>query len=252
MSKQSSETVATEAAVAVSQTEAGGTQATDTALVEEMSKAVAASAGDDAYNVDPEVLAEDTLSEVETGWATAMFKAETGDEDEKAIDDERLADWYGKTMLDLEADIDRLKLQLEANIRRVEGRIRGLEFRFGARVNEFVRTRIKGAKTKSVNLDRCTLGFRAIPEKAEFNDPARVQEFAETYEHAGDCATLVTPPPPPPELKIDKAKLLNAIKTFREETGQLPAGIGIVGGNDKFYVKAPPASKKKKGDVFAG
>lgn len=191
----------------------------------------------------------DPLLEVEIADARAAFKARHGIDapepgafgptDAITPEDEAMLDRFVDSVLSLKDDITRLELQHERRILGLEGRLRGLNYIFGARAEAVAKALIDRApdKRKSIDLPNGRVGFRAQPLKVDFGDNKDiVREFAETYEPAAEVYAEVTRK----IATVDARKLTETVKQYiAEHGGEAPKGMVLAGGTDKFYIEPP-------------
>lgn len=170
-------------------------------------------------------------------WVKSIFEAEQID----ATDRERYADWYGNHLLALDAEEHRVKLQHEVRVRQIDARRKALVAHHLPKVQEAVATLLatqsgKGKPKKSISLTSATLGFRTSAVTAEFESTEAVKRLAEEFPPAAAVYAEETKIVP----KVDKRALVAAVQEYaKEHQGELPNGIILAGGGDKFYVKAP-------------
>lgn len=186
-------------------------------------------------NTDPCESANAMLSQVEAQEAQEALDRDGID----IANDEAFADWYANKVLALEEEENRVSLQTEIRLRAIKARAQSLQSFFGPRVEEAVRRLLGDGKKKSVALSSGTLGFRASTESATYDSIDRVKAFAEKYEPAANAYAEETKVVP----KVAAAELKRAITRYASEhNGEIPEGLGLIGGGDRFYVKAPKAS----------
>lgn len=215
----------------------------NTALAEQLEEGMSAQpAGEDTGDaaIESELESTDTQQWESDQWAEAQFKSVFGDTtptEDNREHQERYADWYANTLLSLDAEEDRVKLQLEVRLRQIDARRKSLELRHAQKVERIARLLLANStKKKSIDLESGRLGFRAQPEKVEFADEDVVQRFAEAYVPAAEVYSEETVI----KRKVDRKALLAAVKQYASEhTGDLPAGMLLAGGDERFYVKKP-------------
>lgn len=193
----------------------------------------------------------DPLAQVDLDWMNATMEIDgvTVDCDvaPDAIPDElrrRFCDWYGHTMLMLDAETERARLQFEAIQKRADNRRKSLEAFWAPRVQEMLGATLNALpgkkKPRSLDLDRCKIGLRVSPTVVSFQELDAVRNFAETFEYAGTAYKAETTKTVAVPAAADKAALKDAVmKHAQESGGAFPPGIELVGGEDVMYVKAP-------------
>lgn len=141
-------------------------------------------------------------------------------EEEEHAEDEDLSwlgDWYTRQLVDIEAERTALKVQYEANKKRLEARERYLEWAWGEKLQTYVEASLSGSRKKSMEFAFGTSGRRRVTETV-ITDEAKVITWA--YENCKDA------------IKIAKPSILKS---------KLPKGEEIPGvarhTKDKFFVK---------------
>lgn len=148
---------------------------------------------------------------------------------------EELADRYANVMLRLDEEEARIKEQHKIRTAQIESRRAAFQNRHESRVRVAVASLLekKGGKKKSLDLASGRLGFRVTPTTAEFTDESVVKRLAENFPPAAD----VYAEEQVVKVKIDKRGLVGAVNAYaKAHDGQLPEGIILAGGEDKFYV----------------
>lgn len=200
-------------------------------------------------NKTPNTFAEEReCGHAPTESAEAMLAQVDAQEAEEALardgidvaNDEAFADWYANRILALEEEENRVSLQTELRLRQIRSRATALQTHFGPKVEEAVRRLLGEGKKKSVTLTSGTLGFRASTESATYDSIDRVKAFAEKYPPAANAYTEETRIVP----KVAATELKRAISQYASEhEGEIPEGLGLIGGGDRFYVKPPKAKE---------
>jgi len=174
------------------------------------------------------------MAEQDSSWVDQISAAEGME----TADLEALADRYANVMLRMDNEEDRVKEQYKIRLDQINARRKAFSQRHESRVRVAVASLIekKGGKKKSIDLASGRLGFKVTQVTAEFADVAVVRKFAEDF---GPAATVYSEETKIVE-KVDKKALVQAVNAFaKANEGELPNGIILSGGDDKFYVQAP-------------
>jgi Bacteriophage Mu Gam like protein len=183
---------------------------------------------------DGDAVAVSDINEQESSWVDQISAAEGMD----TADLEALADRYANVVLRMENEQERIKEQYRIRLNQIDARRKAFSERHESRVRVAVASLMekKGGKKKSIDLASGRLGFRATQVTAEFADTSVVKTFAEEFGPASEVYTEETKIVP----KVDKKALVAAVNAFaKENQGNLPNGIILAGGDDKFYISAP-------------
>lgn len=134
-------------------------------------------------------------------------------------DEETVAD-YLRLVTRYEAELERLAAGYAAMRRRIEGKLRGLEFLRGAEVRAATARLIAGKKQKSFATVYGSAGFRTLPQRLVVTDESAVLEpFVRTVTKTVQ--------------EIDRAKLTEHYRV----TGEVPAGCDVKPAQESFYTK---------------
>lgn len=145
--------------------------------------------------------------------------------DEQAVTD------YLRLVARYEAERERIQAGAAALLRRVESKLRSLEFLRGSEVRAATARLIAGKKTKSFATVYGTAGFRRLPERlAVVDEDAILAPFIRT-----ETKTVQS---------IDRAALTEHYKA----TGEIPAGCDVKPAEEVFYAKPTPPAGSQRGE----
>lgn len=153
-------------------------------------------------------------------------------------DAESYADWFINTRATLEAERTRVQLQHEKRLQQIAARENTLDYMHREKITALVAMLIakQGGKKKSIDLPSGRAGFRVSPVTAEYADISAVKTFAEKNPDAAGVYfedTKVVP-------RVDKKALKIAIDEYAAaHEGEMPHGMTLKGGQERFYVDAP-------------
>lgn len=186
---------------------------------------------------DAAPMTEADLAAVENAWAEEELAHDAATQ-RRTFEGEALADWYVNKTLTIEAEIVRIEEQAKRRVRALQGRLDGVQRRFGAQVRAWLDEKLTGAKKKSVDLESGRLGLRAKPATVDYGgDKMAVKRFAEEYAPAAEAYVEVTPPPKPDvRIKTLTAAVLSWIK---DHGGEQPPGMLYIPEHDAMYVQPP-------------
>lgn len=179
----------------------------------------------------------DDLAELEAQWA--QDEAAHDDRRDDWSDEERL-NWFVGKVLAIKDEAKRLQLAHEARMRQLDGKLRGIEYRFGQDARNAL-TRLLDAvpgkkKPRSLILAAGKAGFRKTPESVVVESNEHVRSFAEAFPAAANAFAVEHVP----VVRINKTALKAALPLWAEQHGgTFPPGISIKGGDDAFYIDVP-------------
>ena len=167
-----------------------------------------------------------------------------------AIDDEKKATWAVRKIAEARAYARRVEAWAAAELRRAEREEQWLLRRFERDLEAWLRAELqrRGGRRRSIALPGGTLGLRQQPRKLQVMDEPALAAWCEThlsaarrvvvqaegragadlvrwYRRQGDQAVLKT------------LVLREPLMRYVEETGELPVGASLGGGDDRLYVK---------------
>jgi hypothetical protein len=190
----------------------------------------------------------DELQKEYDQWLDADVKIYRMDEDmTHPLTDEWVLDWMLKVELDAQAEIEAIKANAEAKIKRAENRVKAAMFKYGDIFKTESKKKLDTLKKgKSVILDHGKIGYRTKSARIEVDDPKRCFDWVEKTLGADIADEAV---------KVDTNELIKRsdIQTLRsacvgvkvaelnkffKDTGDVPDGCDVVESSEEFYWKA--------------
>jgi hypothetical protein len=148
-----------------------------------------------------------------------------GVDDTFHVRDENTANWVVRKVAECRAYRERVASWARAETLRADRQELFLMHRFGAELETWTRTQIgkQRGRQRSVALPAGVLGFRREPSKLLILDEDAL---------VGWCRAHL-----PAAIKVTQSLLKNEIHAHIKESGEIPDGVEMGGGKEKFYLK---------------
>lgn len=151
--------------------------------------------------------------------------AALGVDDTFHVDDERSANWVARKIAECRAYRKRVASWAEAETLRADRQEAFLMHRFASELEAWTRAEIgrQRGRQRSVSLPAGVLGFRREPTKLLILDEEAL---------VGWCRVHL-----PAAIKFTQSILKSEIHSHIKESGEIPSGVEMGGGQEKFYVR---------------
>jgi hypothetical protein len=169
------------------------------------------------------------------------------------VTDEKSASWVVRKIVEARLRAARVQEQLEAELRECRREEKWFLERFGPQLQQFAAQKLEGAKRKSLRLADGTLGFRTTPARLDVEDEKQLLEWARVnFRHAinfqvitdlsgitEEQIDLLWKTYRSMDKPFDLSEYVSKVELNRhlKDTGEIPPGCEIAGGEEKFYVK---------------
>lgn len=134
------------------------------------------------------------------------------------------ANWVVRHILEARTYVDHVENWAAAEIRRARRQEAFFLGRWGLELEEFARRKIaEQFGRKSLALPAGTIGFRVEPQRIDVQAEPRVMEW---------CRANL-----PLAIKRTETLLKSALMDHLKQNGELPPGVEIMGGNERFFIR---------------
>jgi hypothetical protein len=154
---------------------------------------------------------------------TPPISAEIDPPESFAVTDEASANWVVRKIIGARAYARHVKEWARRELRRAEREEEFFLHAYGRQLEDWAQAQIAQGRRKSIKLPAGTVGYRADPPRLDVLDDRKLIEW---------CRSSL-----PTALKIETHILKQHIKDHFTITGEIPDGVTITEGGQRFYVR---------------